>query len=180
MDQEFERKVQGQKKRKTAVILVLLAVAAAVVVVPLLGKNRDGRPIRVTLEIRCDELSSDMTKLKDKNLVDYVPKDGTILKKKTIEAKAGMSVLDVLDEACKEHDIQIEYSYTPAYDSYYVEGINYLYEFDGGRLSGWSYEVDGESPMVGCSQYRLKGGEEIVWNYTCGLSKGAEGGKQDE
>ena len=177
MDQDFARKVKGHKRRKKALIFVIVAVIAAVIVVPLLRRMREGSPVLVTVEIRCDELSSDLSKLKDKNLLDYVPKDGTILPKQTIEIESGMTVLDALDQACKSNDIQIEYSYTPAYDSYYVEGINYLYEFNGGRYSGWSYEVNRESPMVGCSQYKLKGGEEILWTYTCSLSKGAEKGK---
>ncbi|MCU6762621.1 Uncharacterised protein [uncultured Roseburia sp.] len=180
MDKDFEKKVKGKKRRNIALTAVILAAAAVCILVPLLQKGRDGRPVEVSLEIRCDELSEDMSKLKDKNLTEYVPEDGTILKKETVQTTSGSTVLDVLDEVCREKNIQIEYSYTPGYDSYYVEGINYLYEFDGGRLSGWSYTVDGESPRVGCSKYQLKGGEEIVWNYTCGLPKGADGGKSDE
>ena len=33
--------------------------------------------------------------------------------------------------------IQLEFSYTPLYASYYIEGINHLYEFDVGPESGW-------------------------------------------
>lgn len=66
-----------------------------------------------------------------------------------------------------ERNIQIEYSYTPLYGSYYIEGINHLYEFDCGKQSGWMYKVNGWFPNYGCSSYKLEGGETIVWAYTC-------------
>ena len=59
------------------------------------------------------------------------------------------------------------YSWTPLYDSYYIEGIGHLYEFDAGPESGWMYKVNGTFPNYGCSSYVLTGGEEIVWCYTC-------------
>ena len=62
---------------------------------------------------------------------------------------------------------QLEYSYTPMYGSYYVEGINHLYEFDCGSQSGWMYKVNGWFPNYGCSSYKLKDGDAIVWSYTC-------------
>lgn len=170
MDQDFVRKAKGKQKRKIALIIVILAVIAAAILVPVLNRNRDGKPITVTLEIRCDELSEDTSRLKDQSLAVYVPEDGTILAEEQIQAKSGDSVFDVLDRVCKEKDIQIEYSYTAAYDSYYVKGINYLYEFSGGKYSGWIYQVNGETPQVGCSKYTLKGNEKIVWSYTCGLN----------
>ena len=43
--------------------------------------------------------------------------------------------------------------YTPLYKSYYVEGINQLYEFDCGKNSGWMYSVNGEYPNYGASSY---------------------------
>ena len=54
-------------------------------------------------------------------------------------------------------------------ESVYVEGIDYLYEFDCGSLSGWEYSVNGEFPSVGCNAYELKENDEISWLYTCEL-----------
>ena len=79
--------------------------------------------------------------------------------------KPGSTVFDVLNKVCRDKNIQVESSYTPMYGSYYVEGINYLYEFDGGKLSGWMYKVNGWFPNYGCSSYTLKDGDEIVWCY---------------
>ena len=89
----------------------------------------------------------------------------------------GETVFDVLNRICKSYGIQIEYSWTPMYNSYYIEGINYLYEFDCGYQSGWMYKVNGWFPNYGCSSYKLQGDEVIVWCYTCkglGEDVGAE------
>lgn len=67
----------------------------------------------------------------------YVPADGTVLAVSKVEMKDGDSVFDVLKRACDLADIQLEYSYTPIYESYYVEGIHQIYEFDCGSESGW-------------------------------------------
>ena len=65
------------------------------------------------------------------------------------------------------------------YDSYYIEGINNLYEFDCGSESGWMYKVNGWFPNYGCSAYPLKDGDVIVWCYTCnGLGADVGGGMQ--
>ena len=59
---------------------------------------------------------------------------------------------------------------------FYIEGINNLYEFSCGELSGWMYSVNNKFPQRGCSSYTLKNGDDIVWSYTCDLGRdiGAE------
>lgn len=59
-------------------------------------------------------------------------------------------------------------------DSTYVEGINNIYEFDFGDLSGWMYFVNGESPSVSCGEYVLSDTDEIKWLYTCDIGKDLE------
>ena len=65
--------------------------------------------------------------------------------------------------------IQISSKYTPLYNSYYVEGINQLYELDCGKNSGWMYSVNGTFPNYGASAYKPKDGDVILWVYTCDL-----------
>ena len=65
----------------------------------------------------------------------------------------------------------MECIYSQNYGSVYVQGINHLYEFSCGELSGWMYMVNGEFPNYGCSKYELKDGDEIVWCYTCDLGR---------
>ena len=55
------------------------------------------------------------------------------------------------------------------YGSYYIEGINQLYEFDCGQNSGWMYCVNGWFPNYGCSSYTVEDGDVIEWRYTCDL-----------
>ena len=119
-----------------------------------------------TIEIRCDTILSNMQDLKP-GLDVYVPDSGTILPTTTVTFAEGETVFDVLKRICDERSIQIEYSYTPMYGSYYIEGINHLYEFDCGQQSGWMYKVNGWFPNYGCSSYKLEPGDTIVWAYTC-------------
>ena len=116
-------------------------------------RPKEPKPVTVTLEIRCDTLSSDMSKLENPAIEDYIPADGTILERSTYKGTTDNTVFDALNTLCRNNDIQLEFSYTPIYESYYIEGINYLYEFDGGNLSGWMYKVNGWFPNYGCSSY---------------------------
>lgn len=130
-----------------------------------------------TITIRCDTILDNWDNL-DPAKAAYVPSNGCILPNVTVEFTEGETVFDVLKRVCDQYEIAIEYSWTPMYDSYYIEGINNLYEFDCGSESGWMYKVNEWFPNYGCSSYTLTGGENIVWCYTCvGLGKdvGAEG-----
>ena len=129
-----------------------------------------------TITIRCDTILDNTDNL-DPSKAPYVPDSGVILREITVDFEEGETVFDVLNRVCKQYNIPIEYSWTPMYDSYYIEGINNLYEFDCGSESGWMYKVNGWFPNYGCSSYYLTGGEEIVWCYTCnglGEDVGAE------
>ena len=65
--------------------------------------------------------------------------------------------------------------YSANYGSVYVQGINHLYEFSCGELSGWMYKVNGVFPNYGCSKYVLKNGDKIEWVYTCDLGRDVGG-----
>ncbi|NLY81697.1 MAG: DUF4430 domain-containing protein [Clostridiales bacterium] len=119
-----------------------------------------------TITIRCDTILNnmgDLTSGKNK----YVPSNGTILATSSIDFDEGETVFDVLKRTCSRAGIQLEYSYTPLYGSYYIQGINNLYEFDCGAESGWMYKVNGWFPNYGSSSYELKDGDSIVLCYTC-------------
>lgn len=135
------------------------------------SKKPEAKNITVSIEIRCDTLAEDLSKLENPALEAYVPADGTILATTKVTVKEGSTVFDVLNKVCRDKKIHLETSYTPAFGSYYVEGINYLYEFDGGSTSGWEYRVNGWYPNYGSSEYVLKDGDSIVWAYTCNLGQ---------
>lgn len=119
-----------------------------------------------TIEIRCDTILDNMGNL-TAGKEGYVPESGTILGTSAVAFTEGETVFDVLQRVCDSTGIQLEYSWTPMYDSYYIEGINHLYEFDCGNESGWMYKVNGWFPNYGCSSYTLQDGDAIVWCYTC-------------
>lgn len=119
-----------------------------------------------TISIVCNTILNNLDKLRDGREA-FVPANGVILAASSISISDGDTVFDVLKKACELADIQLEYSYTPLYGSYYIEGINNLYEFDCGEQSGWMYKVNGVFPDHGCSAYYLSAGDEIVFCYTC-------------
>lgn len=119
-----------------------------------------------TIVITCKEILDHMDDLA-KEKYPFVPKDGIIIRSTRMEISKGDTVYDVTRRACDDAGIQLEAAYTPVYGSFYVEGINQLYEFDCGNRSGWIYTVNGESPDVGSSDYTLREGDKIRWYYTC-------------
>ena len=120
----------------------------------------------VTLEIRCDTAVGKLE-------ADYIPEDGVILSEKTFEITDGETVFDLLNEAAQTYSIQVENtgSSANAHGMVYIAGINYLYEYDLGDLSGWVYHVNGISPSRGCADYVLSPGDEVQWLYTCDLGR---------
>lgn len=123
-----------------------------------------------TFSIECSSILNHLEDLAEGKL-DEVPSGGTILKAQTVTFHEGESVYDVLQRVCRENGIQMEASWTPIYNSAYVEGIHNLYEFDCGSGSGWMYRVNGWYPNYGCSRYQLEPGEVVEWRYTCNLGK---------
>ncbi len=128
----------------------------------------------VTLTIRCDTILNNRDKL-DPNLNNerFVPSNGVILQKTKFELEDNESVFDILVKATRKHRIHMEYqgANQNKHASVYVRGINNVYEFSCGELSGWMYNVNGNYPNIGCDKYILKGGENIEWRYTCDLGR---------
>ena len=98
-----------------------------------------------------------------------IPENGIILDDTEFSISEGDTVFDVLVSATKKNKIQIDYD--SSNETVYVKGINGLYEFDCGELSGWMYKVNGETPNVGCSGCKLKDGDVIEWVYTANIGK---------
>ena len=96
---------------------------------------------------------------------------GYIMPARTVTFKQGETVFDVLYRECRASGIHMASRWTPLYNSAYIEGINNVYEFDNGELSGWMYNVNGEYPKYGCSNYVLSNGDVIEWRYTCDLGR---------
>ncbi len=152
------------------------------------GYTPSVQPVRktCTVTIDCRELRDHPEKLKQAEKAAFVPKNGYIVQNVTMEFKDGESVYDVLRAVCKTHTctdncrfcqaegIQMESSYSPQFDSYYVEGIHQLYEKDCGGTSGWTYYVNGWFPNYGSSEYIVKPGDRIEWVYSIALDNEQE------
>lgn len=184
------KKKLGKKKAANAImVVIILTVAAAGIGFalqsgvfdngPELGSEYRITPIPdnrlvttenaeniCTITIRCDTVLDNQNLLEEAK-VPYVPADGVILPEITVEFTPGENVFDVLQRVCEAADIPLEYSWTPLYDSYYLEGICHLYEFDCGPESGWMYQVSGKFPNYGCSSYEVQPGDSIEWLYSC-------------
>lgn len=128
-----------------------------------------------TLSISCATILDNM-KLCASEKRELVPQDGWILKPVAVTFYEGESAFNVLQRACKQNKIHMEFSNTPMYNSAYIEGIHNLYEFDVGELSGWMYKVNEWFPNYGCSRYQLKDGDIVNWVYTCNLGYDVGGG----
>lgn len=126
----------------------------------------------VIISIRCDTILENYDELDPSLRSDeFVPPDGVILPATEYVLRPGDTVFDILERAVRYNRIQMEYQGADknSFGSVYVQGINYLYEFSCGPLSGWMYRVDGEFPNYGCSKYELSDGQIIEWIYTCNL-----------
>ena len=128
-----------------------------------------------TFSIECSTILNNLDQL-DPDKLELVPTNGVILPPTVVTFYEGESVFDVLQRVCRENGIHMESSWTPMYNSAYIEGIHNLYEFDCGNLSGWMYRVNGWYPNYGCSRYQLKDGDTVEWRFTCDLGNDIGGG----
>ncbi|MFZ7102425.1 MAG: DUF4430 domain-containing protein [Peptococcaceae bacterium] len=127
-----------------------------------------------TLSVRCDTILQNIKWL-DPEKRELVPEGGIIFPAAKVTFYEGESVFNVLMREMKKNKIHLEFQNTPMYNSTYIEGINNLYEFDCGELSGWMYKVNGWFPSYGCSRYRLQDGDLVEWVYTCDLGSDVGG-----
>ncbi len=117
--------------------------------------------------------ASDIWKNKERFSADelsIVPKDGILLSDSKMEIKNGETVYNVLLRATKANSILMEHV-TTAFQSEYIRSIANIKEKQFGKMSGWTYLVNGKQPPVACSDYKLSAGDKIQWIYFCGDSQ---------
>lgn len=120
--------------------------------------------VTVTMSIDCKTVAG----RGDENIT---PQDGIILEKTSFVMPESSTAYDLLIYASKKYKIQIEDSSKTLTDhrSAYIAGINYLFEFDYGEMSGWMFSVNGSFGDVGCGEYTLSEGDNIQWRYTTNI-----------
>ncbi|RJX39259.1 DUF4430 domain-containing protein [Paenibacillus pinisoli] len=136
--------------------------------------NKD-KEMSITLSVTAKTILNNMKLFNEKKL-EVLPEDGVIYPAQKVTFYEGESVFDVLLREMKRNKIHMEFVMTPMYNSNYVEGINNIYEFDCGELSGWMYKVNDWFPNYGASRYVLKDGDVVDWVYTCDLGRDIGGG----
>lgn len=128
----------------------------------------------VTVSIDAKTARDNWDKL-DSNLQssDYIPEDGMILSNQKMVLRPKDSVLDLLKRATQHNKIQFDYqgSADNSYGSAYIKGINHLYEFSAGPLSGWMYRINGHYLDEGISKYFPKDKDNIEVIYTTDLGR---------
>lgn len=124
----------------------------------------------VFLSIECSAVFDNWNDL-DINLRDekYVPANGIILPETEYVLRKGDTVFNILDRAIRHNKIHMACEYSYQKSSVYVKGINQLFEFSCGPLSGWVFYVNGVFANYGSSAYKLKNGDVIEWKFTCDL-----------
>lgn len=122
------------------------------------------------LSVTCATILDNMSRFNQDKL-EVLPAEGVIYPPQNVVFYEGESVFNVLQREMKKHKIHMEFTMTPLYNSHYIEGINNIYEFDCGELSGWMYKVNDWCPNYGCSRYLLQDGDVIEWLYTCDLGR---------
>ena len=111
--------------------------------------GNSGETYRVQISIRCDNAVAKGL-CEQKKWKGILPEDGVILPDTEVEVQEGDTVFDLLCKIRDEEGIQMEYNGGKGTE--YIEGIGNLYEFDGGRWSGWMYSVNGEYQNMGCGK----------------------------
>lgn len=86
-----------------------------------------------------------------------------------IELRTGDTAWSVLKRILDSKGITYNYTFTPKYNSVYVQSIAGDGEFNHGEESGWMYNVNGVYPGYGASLYELKDGDTVQWRYTTNL-----------
>jgi len=130
-------------------------------------ENNQNEELTCFLSVRCDTILDNISRMDSKKL-EIIPDDGIIFAEKAVAFNEGESVFNVLVREMKRNKIHMEFEMSPVYETAYIEGIANIYEFDCGELSGWLYKVNGQSPGVGCSLYKVNPGDRIEWIYNCG------------
>lgn len=123
----------------------------------------------VTIQIRVDTILKNYDKLDPKLQSEkFVPANGTILNTSKFELRDGETAFDILIKATRQNRIHLDYQ---GGSSFYIKGINNIYEFSCGELSGWMYNVNGDYAKYAANLYKLKDGDRISFNYTCNLGR---------
>lgn len=160
-----------QKNWKKLLLSCMLALAVGLALAGCgddKAESDDAPKLTCTVEIRCDELV-DNEALTNEDILPFIAEDGAILAAAAVEFAEGDTVFDVLKTVTKDNKIPMDFEESSA--TTFVKGINNIYGGELGDMSGWLYQVNEESPNVGCADYVLQDGDAVVWYYSAGMAE---------
>ncbi len=167
IEKEVEKEVEQPSNSKTASSSKESSTQGSK---PAPQQSQDSEEQTCYLKISCHTILNNMDQLEAGKEV-LIPSNGVLYAQREVTFQEGETVFDVLLRETKKSGIHMEYSFTPGFNSNYIEGIGNIYEMDCGPNSGWMYSVNGVYPDYGCSAYELKDQDVIEWNYTCDLGR---------
>lgn len=124
----------------------------------------ENKTLTCTVMIECTDILRHMDEL-DKSAARHLPDDGVLLQSVQISVKNGASVYDAVEAACKKGGVAIN-AQKSIYGTY-IAGFGGINEKCCGAGSGWLYFVNGESPSLACSAYKVKNGDKIEFRFAC-------------
>ena len=113
--------------------------------------------IAVSLTIECSQAVGK---------VEGVPSSGYFLSGVKVNIVPGENVYTALCAACEENGVSMVASNTMY--GMYVSSIGGLAEKEVGKMSGWTYTVNGKYPPKACDKYELSDGDTICFIYKAG------------
>lgn len=119
------------------------------------GESLDENTPRVTLTV-------EITKVLDTEDYSLPENDEGYILNGEYALTEGESIFDIVSRVFDKEDIDFAYS---GGDFVYIKSIAGLSELDLGDMSGWLYEVNGEAPMVACTQLIPENGDVIHFYY---------------
>ena len=98
--------------------------------------------------------------------VEGVPGSGYFLRGAGVSVSKGASVYDALLKCCEANGVAVVASNTMY--GMYVSSIGGLAEKEVGKMSGWTYTVNGNYPPKACDKYTLSDGDHVEFIYKAG------------
>lgn len=101
----------------------------------------------------------------------YTISEDDIFPETTLYVAKDSTVFEILREVCRTENIQLDYENNSVYGLAYIKGINSIYEYDHGDLSGWMYRVNGVLPGIGCGYYKIEDGDRVEILYSTNIGR---------
>ena len=145
------------KIRVLAIFFILLLLCGC-------GAKEKNGDLNCHVQIDCLDVLEHPETLKEEKS-EIIPKDG-IFFAEDASFSQGETVYEVLIRVLQNEKLQYEKDATN-----YILAVGNLYSGDCGELSGWLYRVNGESPIVGITEYVLQDGDEVRFYFVTDFTK---------